>query len=40
MQSGISFGGNTTTTVTGTKIQTTPDNWKQKYPNIGKSQGK
>jgi len=40
MQSGISLGGNTTTTVTGTNIQTTPDNWKTKYPNIGKSQGK
>ena len=40
MQSGISLGGNTTTTVTGTNIQTTPDNWKTKYPNISKSQGK
>ncbi len=40
MQSGLKYGGNTTITVTGTNVQTTPDNWKQKYPNIGKSQGK
>lgn len=40
MQSGIQIGGNTTTTVTGTNVQTQPDNWKQKYPNIGKTQEK
>jgi hypothetical protein len=38
MQSGISFGGNTTTTITGTNIQVNPDSWKTKYPNIGKTQ--
>lgn len=39
MQSGIQAGKNTTT-VTGTNVQTQPDNWKQKYPNIGKTQEK
>jgi hypothetical protein len=38
MQSGISLGGNTTTTITGTNIQVNPDSWKTKYPNIGKTQ--